>query len=166
MKVILATGFLLILCALSQAQEFNSTQNLEQTYQLDLSEPDHAPKHVYSKQNLQNASMDDLNIYLKKAKKLRKNGLIIYIAGSISFYAGGALFLASDYGYEGFFLLAGGFVTAAVGIPIFVTNAIRVSNIKKAITSRTGANISMAPSFVFDKNAQNLNTGLTLRIRF
>jgi hypothetical protein len=50
---------------------------------------------LYSKKNLEKASVEDLSLYLTKAQKQRKTGGIITIIGSSALLVGGVL-LATD----------------------------------------------------------------------
>lgn len=51
---------------------------------------------LYSKKNLEKASVEDLSLYLTKAQKQRKTGGIITIIGSSALLVGGVL-LATDW---------------------------------------------------------------------
>ena len=122
---------------------------------------------VYSRQNLERASLEDLNFYLRQAKSTRTTGIILTAVGPVTY---GILLINAnsknsnmDLGTVGLLGLLGT-ISTFVGIPILITGSSRVSRVKNALSNKVS--IDMAPS-VFQSNlAKNHQTGLTLRIQF
>jgi hypothetical protein len=180
MKKILIIGLLLIFCVLlSQAQEVNPKQNTELTYQVDLFGPMDKISQIYSKQNLKELSLEELNQYFNKAKKLRNTGGIMLITGTFAFWGGAKLVdngltssrinnskEAGDGFIAGTILFLGGFVTAVVSVPILATGSSRVKKVKCAIKNHNGANIYIAPSFIYSDRNNDFQSGIILRTRF
>lgn len=129
-------------------------------------------QRVYSKQNLEHASLESLNSSLEKAQKLKKTGAILSIAGPVSFVAGALLGAAAwSGGTEGMWQLGAGMIiigtcTTLIGLPILITGSTRVNKVRKAINTRTGASLNFAPGFVYNNQSQNLSPGIALQIRF
>ena len=122
---------------------------------------------VYSRQNLERASLEDLNLYLRQAKSTRTTGIILTAVGPVTY---GILLINAnsknsnmDLGTVGLLGLLGT-ISTFVGIPILITGSSRVSRVKNALSNKVS--IDMAPS-VFQSNlAKNHQIGLTLRIQF
>lgn len=129
-------------------------------------------QRVYSKQNLELASLDSLNHSLEKAHKLKKTGVIMSIAGPASFITGALLGAAAwSGGTEGMWQLGAGMMiigtcTTLIGLPILIAGSSRVKKVNRAIKTRMGASLNLAPYYVYNKNSQNLSSGVTLHIRF
>ena len=89
----------------------------------------------FSVTNLEQASQEDLKIYLDKAKKLIKDGKTATIVGGVALAAAVLWGITDPLGHElGTVLEAGivgiaGLGTMAVGIPIRITGSIRVKRI-------------------------------------
>jgi hypothetical protein len=150
MKKILAIGLLIIMIAFeSNAQK------------------------IYSKQNLEKASQEDLNLYLNKAKKTKKTGTILTIVGPIAFVGGTALFIdgfdsdSTTEGATGAYLSLGGMVSTAVGLPLLITGSSRVNKINRIKNAKfNGVTMEFAPYNFYNCQAQTYQLGLTLRVRF
>ncbi len=129
-------------------------------------------QRVYSKQNLEHASLESLNSSLEKAQKLKKTGAILSIAGPVSFVAGVLLGAAAwSGGTEAMWQVGAGMIiigtfTTVIGLPILITNSSRVKKVRNAINSRTGASLNLTPCFVYNSKSQFLSPGLALQIRF
>ena len=127
---------------------------------------------VYSKQNLEQTSLEDLNLHLEKAHKLKKTGVIMSIAGPAGCLAGMTVaVLAYAGGSEGefiagSFLFLGGFVTTVVGLPILITGSTRVKRVRTAISNHKGASLNISPGLVYYNKAQNLYPGVRLSVKF
>ena len=156
MKKILAIGLIIIMTAFA-----SNAQN------------------IYSKQNLEKVSQEDLNLYLNKAKKTRKTGTIMTIVGPIAFVGGGALswdaFGGNDpYGggseaelATGVILMLGGMVSTVVGLPLLITGSSRVKKINRIKNTKfNGVTMEFTPCNFYNYQAQNHQLGLTLRMRF
>lgn len=150
MKKISATGFLIILISLSGYSQ-----------------------GTYSKQKLEKASQEDLDLYLGKALKLKKAGSILTIAGPASFLTGVVFAGASMAGgTEGMYKFGLGMVFAgmgatAAGIPILITGSTRVKKVKKAMSKSGGiASINMIPCGLLNFESQKFQPGIRLKIMF
>ena len=127
---------------------------------------------IYSKKNLGKASQKDLTLYLEKAQKLKKTGAIMSIAGPVSSVAGitiAALAYSGGTSGEfaaGYLMFLGGIVTTAIGLPILVTGSTRVKMVKNAKNTLDGARLYLAPSILFSYKTQNIQPGVTLKLRF
>lgn len=136
---------------------------------------------AYFKQNLEQASIDELNQYLKRAKDRKRTGFIMMAGGPILTVAG-VLLMERNYvqgsvredghtgsanGFTaGALLFVGGVASTIVSVPIVMTNFMRTRRIKNVIMNRSSAEISLSPGLDYNKTMQNLNTDITLRIRF
>jgi len=127
---------------------------------------------VYSKESLAKDSLTVLNFHLEKAHKLKKTGVILSIAGPVGFMIGTVIAVASYAGgteggfIAGSFLVVGGIITTAVGIPILITGSTRVNKVKTAINNHQGASLNLAPAFVYNNINQSLYPGVKLSFRF
>ena len=134
---------------------------------------------VYSKQNLEKATPEDLNLYMRKAKKTKTAGTILTIVGPIAFVGGGALsydaFGGNDpYGggseaelATGVILMLGGMVSTVVGLPLLITGSSRVKKINRIKNAKfNGVTMEFAPCNFYNYQAQNHQLGLTLRVKF
>ena len=123
---------------------------------------------VYSKQSLEKDSKQALNLHLEKAKKQKKTGLVMTIAGTVGCVVG-ALSLSGDtpeVAVVGSLLALGGMWTTIVGLPILITGSTRVKRVKTAINNKQGLSLNIAPGFVYNNNTENFYPGLTLKARF
>ena len=127
---------------------------------------------VYSKQSLEQDSIQVLNLHLEKAQKQKKTGLVMTIAGPVGCIGGITIAaLAYSGGTSGEFvagtlLFLGGMITTAVGVPILITGLTRVKRVKTAINNKQGLSLNIAPGFLYNNNAQHFYPGLTLKARF
>jgi len=125
----------------------------------------------YSQQNPEQPSFEEL--YLIKAKKLKKTGAILSLAGSSAAVAGYAMFSASWAGNFGGGFTAGaglimfivGIPVTAIGLPILITNSSRVTRITRII-NKNPVSLELAPCSFQHYLSQNYQMGATLRIRF
>lgn len=128
------------------------------------------PKKFPDKSSLEKASIDELNFYLAKAKKTRKTGAILSIAGPLTFatgvvmagvgFSGGPEYLWGS----GVILIFAGTGFTLVGLPVLITGSSRVNRIKNTLSDR--AFIEIAPCSFHNHMAQNNQNGVSLRIRF
>jgi hypothetical protein len=132
---------------------------------------------IYSKQNLEKASLEDLNLYLNKAKKTRKTGTIMTIVGPIAFVGGSALVLnlSNDPYAEqtetevaaGVVLINGGMISTAVGLPLLITGSSRVKRINRIKNAKfNGVTMEFTPCNFYNYQAKSHQSGLTLRVKF
>ena len=86
----------------------------------------------YSIENIQNASLKDLELYLVKAQKLKKTGGILSIVGPVTAITGTLLVsnmnTSSSFGL-GLIMFLGGIGVTVVGLPILITGSSRVKRI-------------------------------------
>jgi len=126
-------------------------------------------QEIYSKENLQKTSLEDLNVYLEKAQKLKKAGSIVTIAGSATTVTGLVLIAMNSEStfYHGFFMSIAGPIITLVGLPILLTNSSRIKRINKIKDNLYGGvTIDLAPSGIYNCATQNYQPGITLRLRF
>ena len=129
---------------------------------------------IYSVENLEQASQEDLNIYLEKSQKLKKTGGFLSIAGPSSFITGAVLFSAGwnnewdeDIMYVLYFMALGGIGATIVGLPILITGSSRVKKINTIKnTAYDGIKIDLKPCAQYNLATHNYQPGVTLRIRF
>ena len=134
--------------------------------------PGHA-QGKYSTQRLEQLSREDLGLYLEKAQKQKKAGVILSIAGPVTAVAG---ILLAGYAYgggtagqfsAGLFMMGIGPVATVVGLPLLITGSTRVKRINGMSSgSFHGVSMELAPSVIYDYKANNPHPGATLRIRF
>jgi hypothetical protein len=146
MKKYISTGLLLILFSITaQAQD------------------------IYSKENLEKASSEELSLYLTQAQKLKKTGGIITIVGSSTIFVGGVL-IALDREtafYVGSYMVLGGLVITAIGIPTLTKGSSRVKKVSKIWDSRYNTSIiDLVPCSFYNYQTKNMQPGISLRIRF
>ena len=131
---------------------------------------------VYSMQNLQQSSPENLNIYLTLAKKQKKSGAIITATGAITAVAGFAVFALSYEGEEflgyntgtdigGWMTVLGTGATLA-GLPIWISGSVKVKRIKQVMSNPAEVYFELAPCSFKDFIAHNNQTGITIRLRF
>lgn len=133
-------------------------------------------QNLYSMQNLQQSSPENLRTYLTFAKKQKKTGGTLMTTGAIT--AVGGIVLASaaydDDEWIGIntgsiiggwmFLLGTG--TAIVGLPIRITGSTRIKKINSIINNSSGASLEIAPCGLQNSLTQNIQPGIRLRMRF
>ena len=126
-------------------------------------------QRIYSKENLEKVSSEDLNLYYGKAKKMKKTGNIITLTGSCTAVTGIVLIAlnSESTAYFGLYMLMAGIGTTVIGIPILITGSTRVKNIEAIkYAHNDGVKIDLAPSGIYNYASQNYQPGITLRIRF
>jgi len=128
---------------------------------------------VYSKQNLRHASAEDLKLYMGKAKKQKKAGAILSIAGPVTALGGFALGAAAwSGGTEGEWqmgvgMMLAGTLATVIGIPILITGSSRVSKIKKIQHAKQlGMKMNLMPISYYNCATQQMQSGAMLSIRF
>jgi len=127
---------------------------------------------VYSKQNLEKASQEDLNLYLRKAKKTRTAGAVLSITGPLMVVSGYAI---ANYAWEtnetlwgtGVVLIFTGYITTLVGLPVLITGSTRVKRIKEIKnTAFNGVRMDLAPCNFYSYQTHKHQLGVTLRVSF
>lgn len=133
---------------------------------------------VYSKQNLEKATQQDLNRYMSKAKKTRTAGAILSITGPIMGVTGGIIM---NNNLDGFFggtsnvtlvntgagLLITGICATLVGLPLLINGSSRVKRIKEITnTAFNGVRLDLAPCNFYSYQTHSHQFGVTLRVSF
>lgn len=128
---------------------------------------------LYSKENLEKASIEDLSLYLEKAQKLKKTGVTLSIAGPVIFILGYGLGTAAWSGGTsgmwtiGLGMLIIGPIVTLVGLPMLFAGSSRIKSINAIkSTAFNGIKMDLAPSGIYNYATQNYQPGITLRIRF
>ena len=127
----------------------------------------------YSMESLENLSQEELNAYLDKALKLKKDGKTVNIVGG-SILGATALSVIvignkMDLGVVvvGFVGGLAGLGTMAVGIPMNVTGKKRIERINTIkSTAYNGISIDLKPSAQYNFITQNYQPEIILRISF
>ena len=125
-------------------------------------------QELYSKKNLEQASSEDLSLYLTKAQKLKKAGAVVSIAGPSTVILGIILMAAGEStAYVGIGMSFVGFCGTVIGIPILATGLSRVKRTSKVWNAKFNkAFIEISPGSFFNYQTHNIQPGLTLRISF
>jgi hypothetical protein len=127
------------------------------------------PQGLYSKRNLESASVEDLSLYLTKAQRQKKTGGLITIVGSSTLIVGGVL-IATDREsafFAGFFTGLAGLGITAIGLPILATGSSRVKKVSKLWNTKYNSTlIDVVPCGLCNCQTQNIQPGISLRIRF
>jgi hypothetical protein len=124
---------------------------------------------LYSKENLEKASPEELLLYLKKAQKLKKAGGVITIAGSAAVLTGGVLISLTREasGYAGIYTALGGLGATVIGLPIFLAGSSRVNKVSNIWNSHYNtAQIDLVPCTLHNPHTQHIHPGISLRMRF
>ncbi len=126
---------------------------------------------TYSVTNLEQASQEELNIYLDKALKLKKDGKTVTIVGGATIGAGVLVGLVGPKNL-GTVAVAGlvgiaGLGTMAVGIPMRITGKKRVERINTIKnTAYDGIKIDLKPCAQYNLVTQDYQPCVTFRISF
>ena len=118
------------------------------------------------KKGLDNASQEQLNLYLKKAERTKITGAILFVCGGVSFIAGSTLLKEKDLGndfYAAMFLA--GIPMALAGIPTYIIGESRVTNIK-AIKKSKAIAFEIVPYYDNISLTRNNHSGLIVRLTF
>ena len=128
---------------------------------------------LYSQQNLDQTSEDVLFHYLTKAQKLERTGGFLLIAVPASAISGLVLTSVSHSGGTegtwrlGLYMIMGSLGFTAAGIPAFLIGSSRVKKVTTTLSSKyKTALIDLAPCSLYNYQTQNVQPGITFRIRF
>ena len=132
---------------------------------------------VYSVKNLQQTSIERLETYLTFAKKQKKTGTIVSIAGASTALAGilvvGVTYDNDElFGFNtgttiGAWMMLLGMGATVVGIPILITGSTRVNRINREIDRRSNAvSVAIAPCRYTSHLTQNNQIGMTFKLSF
>ena len=120
---------------------------------------------VYSVENLEQSSLEDLQLYLGKARSLKKTGSFLSIAGPTMALTG--LLLSgkeSNFPVAFGMLLAGSGITL-IGLPILATGSSRIKRVNAAIDSRqSSARLILGPGCFYNYERNILQAGISLRM--
>lgn len=127
---------------------------------------------LYSEQNLQKLSQEELSIYLTHSKKLKKTGAIISISGAALKVTGIVVISVFEPSYMGEGQMIGALMTVSgigallIGLPILVTGANRVQRINEILDIRLNkASINVVPYQTYNSLVNRNQTGITFRIK-
>ena len=128
---------------------------------------------LYSQQNLDQVSEVELFHYLIKAQKIERTGGFLLIVVPVSAVSGLLLTTISYRGGTegtwslGLAMIMGSLGLAVAGIPTFLTGSSRVQKVTKTLSSKyKTAQIDLAPISFYNSQTQNVQPGITIRIRF
>ena len=134
---------------------------------------------LYSSQNLNHASREELDLLYKKARKSKNVGKILTISGASLVALGFAMQVnglattvvkledRTNQFEAGTVLFSIGAVGTIVGLPILITGSSRTKRINKIkYASSNFISIEMNPYWFQDYLSKNNQLGATLRIRF
>lgn len=117
---------------------------------------------VFSKQNLKQASQEDLNRYLKEAKNQNTVGKILIIGGVVSI-ASSFVIVQSDLDTAAT-ILGIGMGATIIGIPLMILGNSRVKKVNKALSE--GVSLEIAPCSFHNYQAYSHQSGVTFRFKF
>lgn len=127
---------------------------------------------TYSKEHLQQASVEELEIYYNKALKHQKAGRILNISGiSVLGVSGvGIVAFGSSMGMAAIlfvFPVAAGIISLAVGVPMNLTAKSRIERIDKlrnTVVRNVAIELALSPQYNYI--SRRYESALILRIRF
>jgi len=124
---------------------------------------------IYSKENLEKASLEELYQYLTQARKLKKTGGTVTIVGTSTMLLGG-IFIASDREtafYVGSSMVLGGLVINLFGLPTLAKGSSRVKKVSEVWNSRSNpVQMALVPCSLYNYQTQHILPGISLRIMF
>ena len=128
---------------------------------------------IYSVENLEQASQEDLNTYLDDSLKLKKDGKTVTIIGAAALGAAVLWGITGPLDHELGTVLEAviigivGIAAMLVGITMNVTNNKRVERINTIKdTAYDGVKIDLKPCAQYNLASQNYQPVVTLRVRF
>ena len=127
--------------------------------------PSHA-QSVFSKQNLEQASQDDLSLYLKQAKSQKITGIVLSSAGiaavtSLVLVANSEVSMSLDTAEV---IFIGGTAATLIGIPLMIIGSSRVKKVKNTLSDRVS--IELAPCSFQNFTTQDKQHGVTFKLKF
>jgi ABC-type uncharacterized transport system permease subunit len=162
MNKILIHGFLMLIPFFISAQNKIGTSHITQNAYQNSAK-------TYSLENLQHASIQELEYYQFKAEKLSTFGTIATIFGGL--VLGTALLIddSGDIEETMIVILTGtsGLITMVIGIPMIITGKKRIkriNSIKNHASIDFGINIQ--PCVQYNMVTQNCQSGMSVRITF
>ncbi len=148
MKMILVMISLILLATICQAQDERS---------------------MYSQQNLDRASVEELNFYLARAEKQKKIGgielIIAPVAGALGLLLWSEASKTGGSPTPGVGLMIGSLTTFAIGIPTRLIGSSRVKKVTKALNAKSGTStIKLINGSSFNYQTRSIQPGITLSI--
>lgn len=133
-------------------------------------------QNLYSMQNLQQSSPENLRTYLTFAQKQKKTGGTLMTTGAITAVAGIVLASAAYDDDEwigintgsiiGGWMFLLGIGATIVGIPIRITGSTREKKINSIINNSSGASLEIAPCNFQNFSTQKGQVGISVRFKF
>jgi len=131
-------------------------------------------QNLYSRQNMEHASGQELRANFAKARKLKKTGTILTLGGLGAGVTGVFIFsqswagnLGEEFATIGPILFIGGVGAILIGIPTIIIGSIRIKKINNIIAaSYPNLKLDLKPCAQYNLLTQNYHPGLTLNIRF
>ena len=165
MKSIALIGMFILLGTFNVYSQIESAEtDSKQNSQDKSNQHQTVKKSDYTALNLQQASTENLNLYLAKAKRLKTTGLVTTIGGPVMFVTG-IVILGLSWGNYGAGLTLVGLTSTVVGIPVLIVGSKRVYKVKYTLqTHNSRASISVTPGFMRIYNDKNFIPGATLSI--
>ena len=134
----------------------------------------------YCDRNLSELNSDELYNLLEKADKTVKNGTILTITGSATWFIAGASLMGKaardivEWEYSGdeeYHMLTlvtiTGAVVAIIGIATLITGKQRQKMVRKSINFLgQDAQLEMKPSLYYNNSTQSYSSGLTITVNF
>lgn len=164
MKKIFIGLFIILFHVSGFSQESNSNSSSDQRSQVQLVKADTIIGKKYSRENLRQTSIGELNLYLKNARGLKTTGLVTTIAGPVLMVTGAVL--SAGWLDSGPPIFLAGFLTTIAGVPILITGSRRVNKIKNEIYYRERTGFNITPGFLYSNYDQKLYPGISLKFRF
>ena len=133
---------------------------------------------IYSDENLQSKSIDELNILLEKSQNIKKAGTILTFGSPLTFAAGLGLFSAGWSGSidgnfgataagAGLFMIIASPVMLASGIPMLATGISRVRKIESVLEgSGFLSRMRISPTIQYNLVDDKYLAGVSLGVRF
>ena len=119
-------------------------------------------QNVFSKQNLEQASQEDLSRYLKEAKNQKTVGTILVIGGVVSIVSS---FVIVQRDLDTAATILGiGMGATIIGIPLMILGNSRVKKVNKALSE--GVSLEIAPCSFHNYQAYSHQSGVTFRFKF
>ncbi len=124
---------------------------------------------MYSQQNLDRASVEELNFYLAKAEKQRKIGgielIVAPVAGAVGLLLWSEASKTGGSPTPGVGLMISSLGTFAIGIPTRLVGSSRVKKVTTALNAKSGTStIKLTPGGSFNYQTRSIQPAITLRI--
>lgn len=124
-------------------------------------------RSMYSQQNLDRASVEELNFYLAKAQKLKKIGgielIVAPVAGAVGLLLWSEASKTGGSPTPGVGLMIGSIGTLAIGIPTRLIGSSRVKKVTESLSAKSGtATIKLTPTGSFNYQTRSIQPGITL----